>query len=90
MDRQLASLGNIALLTIDVDEGWDDVAHYFPGGTDLRVLFDPEGKVSEGIFGTTLFPETFILDKSRRIRARFDGERQWHTREMFDYLDSYL
>ena len=88
MDRRLASLGNVALITITIDESWDDVAHLFPTGTKLRILFDPEEKVT-GMFGSTRYPETFILDKQRRIRARFDGERMWHTREMMDYIASF-
>ena len=89
MDRRLGSLGRVALLTITTDEKWEDVAHYFPEGTNLRVLFDPENRVVKGIFGTVKFPETFILDKARRIRARFDGERAWHTDVMFDYIKSF-
>ena len=90
LDRRLGGIGKVALLTITIDEKWSDVEGYFPFGTDLRVLFDPENKVDKEIFGTTKFPETFILDKSRRIRARFDGERVWHSREMLDYISSYL
>jgi peroxiredoxin len=90
MDRRLASLGRVALLTISIDTAFDDVAHLFPNGTDLRILFDPDQKVTRGAFGTTLYPETFILDRERRVRARFDGERAWHTREMLDYIASFL
>jgi peroxiredoxin len=89
MDRRLDNLGRVVLLTITIDEKWEDVSHYFPQGTDLRVLFDPDNKVVKGIFGTEKFPETFILDKSRRIRARFDGERAWHTDVMFNYISSF-
>ncbi len=90
MDRRIADLGNVALITITIDEQWDDVSGYFPLGTDLRVLFDPEKKVVEGMFGTEKFPETFILDKERRIRARFDGERNWHSPQMFNYLANFI
>lgn len=89
LDKRLSSLGRVALITITTDETWEEVAHFFPGGTDLRVLFDPEKKVVEGIFNTTKFPETFVLDKQRRIRARFDGERRWHSREMLSYIASF-
>ncbi len=89
LDRRLSGLGKIALITITIDEKWEDVASMFPLGTDLRVLFDPEKKVVEDIFGTDKFPETFILDKQRRVRARFDGERTWHSPEMLDYIKSY-
>ncbi len=89
MDRRLAGLGRVALVTITIDEGWDDVAHLFPTGTDLRILFDPDEKITKEVFGTTRYPETFILDRRRRIRARFDGERLWHTREMMDFIASF-
>jgi cytochrome c biogenesis protein CcmG/thiol:disulfide interchange protein DsbE len=89
MDRRLSSLGAVALITITIDDGWEDVASYFPLGTDLRVLFDPENKVVKGIFKTDKFPETFILDKERRIRARFDGARDWHSPVMLKYVESF-
>ena len=90
LDRRLPSLGKIVLLTITSDEKWEDVESYFPHGTDLRVLFDPEGQVIETLFGTEKFPETFILDKTRHVRARFDGERNWHSEIMMKYLASFL
>jgi cytochrome c biogenesis protein CcmG/thiol:disulfide interchange protein DsbE len=90
MDRKLMELGRVALITITIDDEWKDVASYFPQGTDLRVLFDPENKIVKGLFGTTKFPETFILDKERRIRARFDGARNWHSPVMFEYVATYM
>lgn len=90
MDRRLTGIGKVALLTITIDEKWEDVVSYFPQGSDLRVLFDPEQKVVKGIFKTEKFPETFILDKSRKIRARFDGERNWHSQVMLDYIRRFV
>jgi peroxiredoxin len=90
MDRQIGKLGKAALITIAVEEKWEDVAHYFPRGTDLRILFDPDDEVARGIFGTEKYPETFVLDRRRRIRARFDGKRPWHSSVMFDYLASFI
>ncbi len=89
LDHRLQTLGKVALITITIDDNWEDVTDMFPFGTDLRVLFDPEKKVVEGIFGTTKFPETFILDNKRRIRTRFDGERTWHSPEMMKYIASF-
>ena len=90
MDRRIGELGKAVLITIAVDEKWEDVAHYFPRGTDLRILFDPENEVARGIFGTKAYPETFVLDEQRRIRARFDGKRPWHSPVMFEYLASFI
>jgi peroxiredoxin len=90
LDRKIGDLGRAALITIAIDEGWKDVAHHFPQGTDLRVLFDPADEVGRGVFGTKAYPETFVLDRQRRIRARFDGKRPWHSRLMMDYLERFL
>lgn len=90
MDRRLREIGSAALLTIAVEKGWDDVAHYFPSGTDLRILFDGSDAVARGIFGTERYPETFVLDRDRRVLARFDGERPWHSDAMMEYLRSLL
>ncbi len=90
MDRRIGDLGSAALITIAIADKWEDVAGYFPKGTDLRVLFDPDDKIGKGIFGTVKYPETFILDKQRRIRARFDGKRPWYSESMFDYLKTFM
>jgi cytochrome c biogenesis protein CcmG/thiol:disulfide interchange protein DsbE len=90
LDRRLASIGGAALLTIAVERKWDDVAHYFPRGTDLRILFDGGNAVAKGIFRTERYPETFVLDRRRRVLARFDGKRPWHSDAMLEYLRSLL
>jgi len=90
MDRNLASIGSAALLTIAVEKSFDDVAHYFPRGTDLRILFDGDDAVARGIFGTERYPETFVLDRERRVLARFDGKRPWHSDTMLEYLKGFL
>ena len=79
-----------ALLTIAVQERWEDVAHYFPRGTDLRILFDGKNEIAGGLFGTERYPETFVLDRRRRVLARFDGKRPWHSDAMLDYLRTFL
>jgi thiol-disulfide isomerase/thioredoxin len=90
LDRRLGSIGRAALITIAVEQRWEDVASYFPQGTDLRILFDPDDRVARGVFGTKAYPETFVLDKERRVRARFDGKRPWHSDLMLDYFASFI
>jgi len=89
MDNRLSSMGKVVLITITTDEKWEALIHVFPTGTNLRILFDPEEKVTKKIFGTSKFPETFILDKNRKIRARFDGIRRWYSKEILEYIASF-
>lgn len=90
LDRRLSSVDNVALVTIAVAENWEEVASYFPKGTNLRILFDKEDAIAGGVFNTEKYPETFVLDKQRRIRARFDGPRNWHGDAFINYIQSFL
>jgi peroxiredoxin len=74
----------IALVTITTDENADDAKATLQsvvGATDsFTVLIDPDGDaVVAGKYGTKLFPETWFIDASGTIRARFDGPREWES-----------
>lgn len=79
---------DVVLVTVTVDEEWDDVRRLFPGGTRMTVLFDPERSIVKEKFGTELFPETWIIDPEGVIRARFDGPREWSSGVAVDYIQS--
>jgi thiol-disulfide isomerase/thioredoxin len=90
LDRRLAGMDDVALITIAVAENFEEVASYFPRGTNLRILFDKDNKIAGDVFGTEKYPETFILDRQRRIRARFDGPRNWHGDAFVSYVESFM
>lgn len=73
---------DFVVVTVSTDEGPDAVRDTLAvalGGEEVPfpVLFDPESEVVHDRFGTTLFPETWIVDPRGVIRARFDGARDW-------------
>jgi peroxiredoxin len=72
---------DIVVLTVSTDEGPAAVAEtlqvVLKGEVPFPVLFDPEANIVGGKYGTKLFPETWIIDPSGVIRARFDGARDW-------------
>ncbi len=43
------------------------------------VLVDADSAVVGELFGTKLFPETWVIDPQGIIRARFDGPRDWKS-----------
>jgi peroxiredoxin len=55
----------------------------------FTVLLDPDSTVVKDKFGTTLYPETWIIDPSGVIRARFDGARDWSNAMIFDLIESF-
>ena len=60
----------VTVLTVSVDESWDDVKRFFPRGTNLTVLLD-SGEQVIGRFGTEKFPETFLIDSEGRLQHLF-------------------
>jgi peroxiredoxin len=75
--------GDFVVLTVSTDEGPDAVRDMLKvllnGDVPFPVLFDPESSVVAGLYGTHLFPETWIIDRDGVIRARVDGAKDWSS-----------
>jgi peroxiredoxin len=72
---------DLVVVTVSTDEGPEDVRDTLKvllnNDIPFPVLFDPDGKVVRDLYGTRLYPETWIIDPKGIIRARFDGARNW-------------
>jgi thiol-disulfide isomerase/thioredoxin len=82
---------DVAVVTVSIDDGpnavRDTLKSILREEPPFAVLFDPESEVVGGKFGTHLFPETWIVDKSGVIRARFDGAREWGSSGVVELVD---
>lgn len=66
-----------AFLFVSVDEAWAPVEEMLgPGPTAYRVLLDADKSVSSA-YGTTMFPETYVIGKDGRLRYKVIGARDW-------------
>ena len=81
--------GEVEVVAVSTDGGWDDVSTVLPERPVLRHLFDPEKEVVEGVFGTQLYPETWIIDPEGVIRFRYDGARDWASALSLDLIDVF-
>jgi thiol-disulfide isomerase/thioredoxin len=94
---------DVVLVTVSVDEEvssiHDTLSVMFQSDEELRdrlakgevpfvVLRDPEMSVVKEKFGTELYPETWIIDAGGRIRARYDGARDWAGALAVDAIDA--
>jgi thiol-disulfide isomerase/thioredoxin len=41
---------------------------------------------SNGMYGTSRFPETYVIDKNGMIRRKFIGPQEWTSPEILNYL----
>lgn len=80
---------DVEVIAVSTDEGWDQVAAIMPPNPTMRVLFDPDESVVEGKYGTTLYPETWIVDERGVIRFRYDGALDWSKPLAIDLIQSF-
>jgi peroxiredoxin len=67
------------ILAVSEDDSAGDVRKFFGGMTPgFPIVMDDDQKVTRE-YGTFKFPETYVIDASGRIRAKFIGGRKWDS-----------
>lgn len=67
----------LKVIAVSVDNSFEDIKNTLPD-VKLNILLDPERKVATE-YGTSKFPETWVIDKKGKIVARFIGSRNWDS-----------
>jgi len=76
--EQIRNRSDVAIITVTIDEDPASVADVIAATFGSQpppfpILFDADDKFVLGKYGTKLFPETWLIDRSGTVRARFDG-----------------
>ncbi len=84
------------LLAVSVDEKpaqiapflkrFDETARDRLKRPNVVIATDPQRKIVQDLFGTTMFPETFIIGPDMTIRHKIVGEIERETRELQDLI----
>ncbi|HSY58621.1 MAG TPA: TlpA disulfide reductase family protein, partial [Terriglobales bacterium] len=89
LQRRIAPLGG-TVLGISLDEDQDAYENFLKayqlGFPNYR---DPSKKIAMD-YGTTMYPETYIIDRQGRLDRKIIGPQDWTSPEMTSYLDSIL
>jgi cytochrome c biogenesis protein CcmG/thiol:disulfide interchange protein DsbE len=91
LQQHLAPLGGTVL---GVDPGeQEDQTSYQNFLTQFQINFptylDPADKIARS-YGTTMFPESYIIDRKGLFQRKVIGAQDWSSPEMLTYLDSLL
>ena len=81
---------NGMILGVSVDE---DAAAYEKFLKDQFVVFPTyrdASKKSAADYGTTMYPETYVIDRHGKIARKIIGAQQWDSPEMLAYFDALL
>ncbi len=89
--RILRPMKDVAVVTVSTDEtaqeASDVIKAVLKEEPPFPILMDPELTVVRDKFGTSLYPETWIIDKDGVIRARFDGAREWSSATVVELVN---
>jgi len=90
LDELSRRRGGIELVAITTDKSWSEVSSLFPPHSKLKILFDPDKRVVRDLFGSKLYPETWVIDPRGVIRLRVDGARDWSAAIALDAIQASL
>ena len=89
LEKHISPRGGM-VLGVSVDE---DAAAYQKFLVDHGITFatfrDPSKKISAD-YGTSLYPDTYVIDRRGRIARKFMGPQNWDSPEMLAYFDALL
>ena len=81
--------GTFEVVAVSVDEGWEPINQFLAQPkTPFRVALDEGAKISR-TYGTTKFPESYLLDKDGKLRLKFVGPRNWMDPNVATLLEAY-
>lgn len=81
LDKLARRLGDKAtVLVVSVDEDLDALKKFYASGSAATVVRDESQKVPAS-FGTSKYPESFLIDKGGKVRYAFINRRDWDLPE---------
>ena len=91
LQRRIAPLGGTILgVNVGVDDGEDTYEKFL---SDYHIDFPTYRDSTEKLaasYGTTAYPETYVIDRQGRLDRKIVGPQDWTSPEMMAYLDSLL
>ena len=76
--RRLGDKATVAV--VSVDEDLDALEKFYAKGTRATVVRDESRKVPTS-FGTSKYPESFLIDSAGKVRYAFINKRDWSVPE---------
>jgi cytochrome c biogenesis protein CcmG, thiol:disulfide interchange protein DsbE len=89
LQSQIAPQGGM-VLGVNVDDNEADYRKFLQEyGVNFPTYRDAEKKINLA-YGTTVFPETYIIDREGKIARKVIGPQEWDRGENYAFLESLL
>jgi peroxiredoxin len=75
------------MLALSVDDSWESVNRFMKeNGFTVPVYEDFDKRIST-LYGTNMWPETYIVDKKGKVAYKVVGPKDWTSSEVLKFLD---
>ncbi len=89
LQKKIAPLGG-TVLGVSVDDNQDAYEQFLKTyNVDYPTYRDPSKQIPLS-YGTTMYPETYVINRDGRIDSKIVGPQDWTSPAMMAYLDSLL
>jgi cytochrome c biogenesis protein CcmG/thiol:disulfide interchange protein DsbE len=78
------------VLGVSVDDDANAYEKFLKEQAVVFPTYRDSTKKSAADYGTSMYPETYVIDRKGRIARKFVGAQQWDSPEMLAYFDSIL
>ncbi len=84
--QEMPSLGRLVslmdprsfqLVAVSVDDAWDPIERFFEGKPAPYPIVLDKGGATSISYGTSKFPETYLIDAQGNVKLKFIGPRDW-------------
>ncbi len=80
------AMPQVVVLAVSVDQDTEAYQRFLTAHPlSLMTVDDPEQRVN-ALYGTKLFPETYVIDRNGFIRRKFISAQDWTNPEIVNYL----
>jgi cytochrome c biogenesis protein CcmG, thiol:disulfide interchange protein DsbE len=89
LEKYIDSRGGM-VLGVSVDEDGPTYEKFLKDQSVVFATYRDATKKSAADYGTSMYPETYIIDRHGKIARKFIGQQQWDSPEMLAYFDAIL
>ena len=86
MQQRMKSKG-VTVLAVSVDADENNYRRFLRDHSVALLTVRDADQKSNGLYGTSKFPETYIIDRNGVVRRKFIGAVDWTEPEVIDFLE---
>ena len=81
------------MIAVSVDESWEEIKRFVQTlnrEPTFLILRDPNKTIASKIYGSEMFPETYVIGKDRKLLKKYKGIKNWLDEKQVAFFESHF